>query len=52
MCRVAIIILGNGLKNAPFFLNYGMHPFTPVSVRLPRTVPQARDFQELITEAV
>eukprot|EP00983_Pelagomonas_calceolata_P013063 417718-Pelagomonas_calceolata.AAC.1 len=25
------------MKNTPFFLNYGMHPLTPVSLSLPRT---------------
>jgi hypothetical protein len=40
------------VKNTPFFLNYGMHPLTPVSASLPRLVPIAHDFVEGIEGAV
>lgn len=40
------------VKNTPFFLNYGMHPLTPVSMSLPRTVPRAHDFVQGIERAV
>jgi len=40
------------IKNSPFFLNYGMHPLTPVSASLPRLEPSIQDFVEGIEEAV
>jgi len=40
------------LRTHPFFLNYGMHPLTPVSVGQPRTVPKAHDFVQGIEQAV
>ena len=40
----------DSIKNTPFFLNYGMHPLTPVSVSLPRTVPRAHDFVQSIEQ--
>jgi len=39
-------------KEYSLFLNYGMHPLTPVSAIMPRLVPSAHDFVEGIEGVV
>jgi hypothetical protein len=43
------------VQNTPFFLNYGQHPFTPVtlgvSAKVPSAVQYAQNFQERIAHA-
>jgi transposase InsO family protein len=40
------------IANTPFFVNYGMHPRTPMTVNLPTEAPEATDFVNHIQSCV
>jgi hypothetical protein len=42
----------DSVQSSPFYLNAGQHPHTPVSVSLPRTVPEAGELVDRIHKAM